>query len=62
MKLNRPQIEEMNKSIKLSINYKEIRSELVDHLASSIENEKKQDFISSGCRKAAFNAQSWKVP
>lgn len=46
MKLNKHQIEEINKSIKLSINYQDIRSELVDHLASKIEQKMEENEIS----------------
>ncbi|MCL6260309.1 hypothetical protein M3O96_14500 [Aquiflexum sp. TKW24L] len=39
MKLSKPQIEKINQSIKMGIYYQDIRSELVDHLASAIEQE-----------------------
>ncbi|ERM84496.1 hypothetical protein P872_25405 [Rhodonellum psychrophilum GCM71 = DSM 17998] len=39
MKLSKLQIEEINLAIKTKIYYYDIRSELVDHLASSIEHE-----------------------
>jgi hypothetical protein len=39
MKLSKPQIEKINQSIKSGIYYQDIRLELVDHLASAIEQE-----------------------
>lgn len=46
MKLSKPQIEKINQSIKSGIYYQDIRSELVDHLASAIEQEMEESEIS----------------
>jgi len=46
MKLSKPQIEKITQSIKTAIDYQDIRSELVDHLASAIEQEMAETAIS----------------
>ena len=46
MKLSKPQIEKINESIKPGIYYQDIRSELVDHLASAIEKEMEDSTVS----------------
>ena len=46
MKLSKPQIEKINQSIKTGIYYQDIRSELVDHLASAIEKEMEDSTVS----------------
>ena len=46
MKLSKPQIEKINQSIKPGIYYQDIRSELVDHLASAVEHEMEEGEIS----------------
>ena len=46
MKLSKPQIEKINQSIKPGIYYQDIRSELVDHLASAVEQEMEESEIS----------------